>query len=235
MATPDSSSQRISVVVPTWNEEERIVSTLTSVVDAPDVEVVVADGGSTDRTASLAKECGAKVITVSASRSRQMNAGAYAATGDILLFLHADTRMPDGFHEHVREVLARPGASAGAFRLGIDASRPRGLRLIEWGVNARSVWRQLPYGDQALFMRQDTFREVGGFQELPILEDYELVLRLRRYGRIEIAEAAVLTSARRWERLGIWRTTLINQAVVWAYRLGVSPGRLANWYSAACP
>ena len=163
-----------------------------------------------------------------------MNAGADAATGEILLFLHADTRLPEGFHEHVREILTRPGVSAGAFRLRIDAAGPRSLRLVEWGVNARSVWKQLPYGDQALFMHRETFCEVGEFPELPIMEDYDLAVRLRRCGRIEIAEAAVLTSVRRWERLGVLRTTLTNQAVVWAYRFGVSPGRLANWYSAGC-
>jgi len=145
------------------------------------------------------------------------------------LFLHADTRLPEGFDAHVRRALGQPRVVAGAFRLRIDGPQ-RTLRLIECGVNLRSRCLQMPYGDQALFLKAETFRTVGGFPELPIMEDFELVRRLRRHGRIAIADAAVTTSARRWNAFGALRTTWTNQMVIIGYYLGVSPGRLARQY-----
>ncbi|NJL23414.1 MAG: glycosyltransferase, partial [Leptolyngbyaceae cyanobacterium SM1_3_5] len=115
------------------------------------------------------------------------------------------------------------------FCLGIDG-RETGLRLVEWGANWRSRLLQLPYGDQALFLRRDTFWQVGGFPDLPMMEDFELVRRLRRRGRIAIAPDAVLTSARRWQKLGILKATVINQVAIVAYLIGISPDRIARWY-----
>ena len=144
------------------------------------------------------------------------------------MFLHGDTRLPFNYLDGIRECLGEDGVIAGAFSLAFDRITPS-LRLIEWGANRRSRRGQLPYGDQALFLRKDTFDAMGGFQELPVMEDYEFVLRLRRRGRIAIAPAAVVTSARRWEAHGAWRTTLTHQAMLLGWRLGVSPERLAQW------
>ena len=231
-----ASRQRISVIIPTLNEAAGLADTLRPLQSVSDVEVIVADAGSTDETAKLAEDHGARVLHGSAGRARQMNAAAEAATGTILLFLHADTRLPGHFDEHVRRVLGRPGVVAGAFRLRIDAPG-RSLRLIERVANLRARHLGMPYGDQAIFLRCDVFQSVGGFPELPIMEDYELIRRLRRWGRIELADACAVTSARRWQALGPWRTTWINQMIVLGYRLGVSPQRLARWYHGAgdCP
>ena len=158
-----------------------------------------------------------------------MNAGARASRGDILLFLHADTRLPPGFEHHVREVLDRPDTVAGAFRLGIDGSL-KGLRVIEWLANVRSVCMGMPYGDQAIFIEAARFVRAGGFPEIPIMEDFAFMRRLRREGRIGIAPVSVATSARRYNELGFWRATWINQLMIIGYLMGVSPERLARWY-----
>ena len=177
----------------------------------------------------MAESHGAKVILSPAGRARQMNAGASAASGDVLLFLHADTCLPDGFDRHVHHVLAQPGVAAGAFELRIDDSRPH-VRIIERIANLRSRRFQMPYGDQAIFLKAELFRDVGGFSDIPILEDVDLIRRVRRRGRIALAPAAASTSARRWKNIGVWKTTLINQWVMAAYFLGVSPARIAHWY-----
>jgi len=160
-----------------------------------------------------------------------MNAGAAAASGSILLFLHADTRLPPGFDSAVRSALEEPGVVAGAFRLRIGA--PGGsLRIIERAVAIRSRVLRMPYGDQGIFVRNETFHELGGFPELPVMEDFEFVRRLRRRGKIRIVSLSAITSGRRWRELGPWRTTWINQKVILGYYLGISPERLAAWYAA---
>lgn len=227
----------ISVIIPALNEAAMIQGVLRSLQQLP-VEVIVVDGGSQDDTVALAQteassqadspSGGIKVITAAPGRAKQLNAGAAIATGEILLFLHADTRLPPGFPALVQQAL-EAGAIAGAFALRIDAALP-GLRLVEWGVNWRSRYLQLPYGDQAIFLSAALFHAVGGFAELPIMEDFELVRRLQKQGKIAIVEAPVLTSGRRWQKLGIFKTTLINQGAIVAFFLGVSADRIAQWY-----
>ena len=167
------------------------------------------------------------LITGSPGR-RVRSFGASRATGDVLLFLHADTHLPGGFEEHVRSVLSIEGVVAGAFGLRIDAPQ-RVFRTIERVVNWRSRRLSLPYGDQAIFMNADTFKRTGGFPDASAMEDFELVRRLRRLGRIGLADAAVSTSARRWLDHGIVRTTMLNQLCIAAYLAGVSPDRIAGW------
>jgi rSAM/selenodomain-associated transferase 2 len=217
------------VIIPTLNEARNLSRVLPVMQNTPQVEVVVVDGGSQDDTVSLAKSFGFKVISTQPGRAGQMNQGARAATGDILLFLHADTYLPDQWDQWVRQTLAQPGVVAGAFDLRIDGEG-LGLRLVEWGVGVRSRCFQMPYGDQAIFLPAKGFHELGGFPNLPIMEDFELVRQLRRRGRVAIATPRVTTSGRRWQKLGIWRTTLINQLVIGGYFLGISPQKLVRWY-----
>ncbi len=225
-----AEAETLSIVIPAVDEADTIETAIAGTRGASSVkERIVVDGGSRDGTPDRARACGAKVIDSVPRRSTQMNVGAKAAEGAHLLFLHADTRLPPGFEHHVREVLDRPDTVAGAFRLVIDATYP-GLRAVERGANFRSICMGMPYGDQAIFLRADRFREVGGFPEIPIMEDFAILRRLRREGCIGIAPVAVATSARRYEELGVWRTTCINQLMVLGYLAGVSPERLERWY-----
>jgi rSAM/selenodomain-associated transferase 2 len=158
-----------------------------------------------------------------------MNRAAECSRGELLLFLHADTILPEGFAAQVRQTLRNPGIALGAFRLSIEGKGTL-LRVVERTANWRSLLLSAPYGDQALFLRRETFVELGGFRPIPIMEDYDLVLRARRLGRVKILPQAVRTSARRWNRLGVLRTTLVNWLLVGGFHLGVPPDRLARWY-----
>lgn len=144
------------------------------------------------------------------------------------------SRCPGSYARGVANFLRRPEVVAGAFHLRIDGAFA-GKALVEWGANLRSRWFQMRYGDQALFLRRGLFEELGGFPDLPIMEDYEFVCRLRRRGGIALQDEAVITSGRRWQYLGFLRTTLVNQAMILAYRGGVSPVKLAAWYRGHAP
>jgi rSAM/selenodomain-associated transferase 2 len=222
-------AEKISIIIPVLNEANTINGVLARILGASNVEVIVVDGGSQDETVALAQSVGVKVIAVTGGRASQMNAGAAVATGSILLFLHADTHLPPAFDTLVRQALQNTGAIAGAFELRIDAEL-WGIRVIEKMVNWRSRFLSLPYGDQAIFLKASIFKEIGGFPNLPIMEDFELMRYLKRYGKIAIAPAPVLTSGRRWQKLGVVRTTLINQLIIISYFLGVPPAKLARWY-----
>jgi len=229
MYSPPDHPPLISVIVPALNEAKTIGPTLASLAGLAGLELIVVDGGSSDDTGARAEAAGARVIEAPAGRARQMNEGARAARGDILLFLHADTLLPPGFAGEVREALNRPGTAAGAFGLAIEAPG-LGFRCLERLVRWRGRWLAMPYGDQALFLTAAMFDRVGRFADLPIMEDFELVGRLRRQGRIVLLPRQVRTSARRWRRLGLVRTTLVNQAIVLGYLGGIDPARLARWY-----
>lgn len=222
----------ISVIIPTLNEEhvlERTLAALQNGSSAGRCEPIVVDGGSSDATVTLARAAGAKVIESPRGRGCQMNAGAAVSSGDILLFLHADTLLPVDFPHLIEETLVRPGIAAGAFSLAI-ASREKSLAAIAYLANLRSRFLHLPYGDQALFTSKRIFAEAGGFPEIAIMEDYVFVRRLHKLGRIVILPAKATTSARRWQNMGILRTTLINQLIVGGYAMGVPPVTLAKWY-----
>ncbi len=219
----------ITVVIPTLNEERSLGKALDRVLMEPDVEVIVVDGASADATAALAEENGVRVIRESPGRARQMNIGADRGAGEILLFLHADTLLPEGWARRVRETLSDSRTVAGAFELRID-SPMRGLRVIERLTRFRSTVLQTPYGDQALFVRREEFERVGGFPEIPIMEDFALVRKLGKLGRITTVPDAVLTSSRRWEELGIWRATAINQVMLAGFILRVPHEYLERLY-----
>jgi len=216
----------ISIIIPTFNEEQNILPCLEATRKAVNVERIVVDGGSTDGTVDKAKAWGATVLSTGRGRARQMNAGAQVAQGEILLFLHADTLLASGFDNHIRLILIRPGVSAGAFSFRLDKISSAGLRLIQLAANWRSRYLQIPYGDQAIFVRTRLFQKIGGFPNLPIMEDHEIVRRLRKRGKIVTASLPAVTSARRWRVMGIWRTTILNWALTLAYLMGVSPSRV---------
>lgn len=226
---PDFSPGFISVVIPTVNEAANIQKTLESVGLADNRETIVVDGGSRDNTASLARSRGATVLTCGPPRARQMNRGAEAATGNILLFLHADTRVPEKFDAHIINALGQSNVAAGAFELRIDSPLPA-LRRIERLANWRSRRLRLPYGDQGIFMFRERFHQMGGYPDIPIMEDFELARRLKRKGDVVTLNVPVVTSPRRWEHLGVLKTTLINQVVIAAYHAGISPHTISRWY-----
>ena len=225
----DRKISLISIIIPTRNEADSIGGLLPDLLGIPGVELLVVDGDSTDNTVDIAKSLGAKVLETSPGRAQQMNAGAEAAQGGILLFLHSDTHLASGFAEHVREILKQPGVAAGAFQLSIDG-KDFGLRIIEWLVNFRSRVMQMPYGDQGIFVTANMFFSVGAFPPQPIMEDFELMRRLKKRGKVKILHLQANTSARRWERLGILKTTVMNQAIIIGYFLGISPEKLSGWY-----
>jgi rSAM/selenodomain-associated transferase 2 len=228
----NDTAKKISVIIPTLNESANLDRTLASIPMSHQVETIVVDGGSIDRTVEIARIRGVKVLTASGGRAVQMNAGARVATGEILLFLHADTILPPDFVRLVHGALWPATVSmpvAGAFALRIDAPQWQ-LRCIEWGANWRSRHGHMPYGDQAIFLTAKIFDRVGGFPELPIMEDFQLMRQLGRLGRIEIVSTPVITSARRWLKRGILQTTALNQLIILAYLAGFPPTQLSRWY-----
>ena len=229
----NNDSGHISIIIPAFNEADNIAKTLTSIGPGNNREVIVVDGGSHDSTVSLARSLGARVVNSSPPKARQMNRGASVATGDVLLFLHADTLLPENFDEHILESLNRPGTVAGAFELSVDSPIPA-LRLIESLANWRSRRLRLPYGDQAIFVQSKLFHQVGGFPHIPIMEDFELMRFLRKKGEIVTLPVSVSTSPRRWEKFGILKTTLINQLVIMAYFTGIAPDVISRWYRRSC-
>ena len=215
---PANRSPRVSVVIPARDEQDHLAATLASVLQARDVEVLLVDGESTDRTADIARAFGVTVLPCVPSRGVQLNLGASRSRGAVLLFVHADTLLPSAYLGEVFQTLCRPGVVAGAFSLRIDA---RGVapRLIDFGVQLRSRLMQRPYGDQAMFMSREVFENAGGFPPLSCMEDYAMLDRLHALGAVRTSHRPVLTSARRWRAHGWMRVTLKHQWMILRHQL----------------
>ncbi len=218
----------VDVVIPALNEEALLPGTLASVARQPGPKsAVVVDGGSGDGTPGAAEDAGVRVLRAGRGRARQMNAGAAATGGGALLFLHADTRLPEGALDHVREALADPAVAGGCFRLAFDRG---GLWLRLWSLPLWMRWHRFAFGDRALFVRRAVFEAAGGFPEQPLFEDLDLVRAVRRRGRFVFLDAAVTTSARRFAAVGPLRQQLRNLALWAAWLAGVAPERVARYY-----
>jgi rSAM/selenodomain-associated transferase 2/rSAM/selenodomain-associated transferase 1 len=218
----------ISVIVPTLNEADHIASTVFYASDR-DAEVIVVDGGSSDDTLAKAESAGARVDMSPKGRAVQQNHGAGIANGRILLFLHADTRLPEKYVHHVFDAMMDPRNVMGAFGFKTDMIHPF-MRFVEMVANFRSKAMAMPYGDQAFFMKKSVFNHLGGFPLVPIAEDLFFVRKTRKMGRVPIVKAPVITSARRWKKLGLIRTTFINYVILAGCLLGVPPASLAPLY-----
>jgi rSAM/selenodomain-associated transferase 2 len=224
----------IAVVVPVLNEAAVLEAFLADLLRRPGrFRVLLVDGGSSDGTLAIAARFPAvQVVRSARGRAAQMNAGAREASEDVLLFLHADTCLPaDAFHL-VTETLAAPGVAGGCFRLAFDRDDPW---LRTYSFFSRINHPLFTYGDQGLFLRREVFQTIGGFQEMPILEDVEIQTRLRRAGRFVKVPQAVVTSARRFVCCGPVRQQAVNAGLVLLYHLGVSPARLKRFYDDARP
>lgn len=222
-----------SVIIPSLNEESRIEAALQAIRKAvgDDAELLVVDGGSTDATRFRAARL-ATVLSSDRGRGAQLNTGARAAQGEILLFIHADTLLES---EAGRVILARlqdPRVVGGCCRFAVtpQPSRFSRYRLLEAAVNLRTRIFHTATGDQAIFVRRDAFVRAGGFPDFPLFEDVELVRKLRRLGRFAPTRAVARTSRRRWEQTGFWRTVALHWGLRIGYWVGISPHRLAAWY-----
>ena len=225
-------SPLVTIVIPVLNDTTALTSLLPTLPVDPSVQVVVVDGGDGRDTASDAlRERHPQIEWIRSARGRgvQMNAGAKRARGRWLVFLHADTRLGAGWLDLFRRLDNHPSIIGGSFRFALD-SGSRWVRWIERGVRLRVRLFDLAYGDQALFARRDVFGKLGGYMELPLMEDVDFVRRLRRRGRLEHADIPALTSARRWERDGWIRRTVENVALILLFLAGWSPARLARRY-----
>jgi rSAM/selenodomain-associated transferase 2 len=226
---------RISVVLITLNEAAMVGECLARVAAQSregGVEIVVADGGSVDGTVAAAQRYARVVAAAQRGRAAGLNAGAAAATGEILLFLHADTRLPDGWPALVRRVLAAPGVVGGRFRVSFDNPSWR-LRVVAAAINARDRILGGFTGDQAVFVAAGVFRALGGYADLPLMEDLDFARRLVGAGKVVRLRQAVVTSARRWERHGLLRTVALMWTLRLLYRAGVPPRYLAPFYGDA--
>lgn len=222
---------RLSVVMPALNESAGLQAALHALAPlvARGAQVLVADGGSRDDTVALAQAGGAQVVHAPRGRALQMNAGAQQASGDLLLFLHADTRLPPGADRLIAQALASGPQVWGRFDVRIEG-QPRMLRVIAAFMNRRSRWTGIATGDQSLFMTRAAFDAVGGFPAQPLMEDIEMSTRLLKLSRPACLRARVVTSGRRWETRGVWRTVLLMWRLRLAYWRGAAPERLAELY-----
>jgi len=226
---PEDAPMHISIVMPVLNEAQSIAATVEALPRSQPHELVIVDGGSSDRTVEICKQLGATVLVGSRGRARQMNLGARRAGGDVLLFLHADTRLPDSAYDDIREALKDPQCVGGHFDVQLDGAHWM-LGMIGTMISLRSRLSRVATGDQAIFVRREIFAEIGGYPDIPLMEDVAFSRALKRKGGVACLRSYVTTSARRWERDGIWRTIVKMWALKSLYLAGISPLRLKRYY-----
>ena len=223
---------RLSIIIPVLNEERTIAGTIAHLGPVEPYEIIAVDGGSTDRTAEIVRDGPARLVAAARGRAAQMNQGARHAGGDVLLFLHADTRLPATAGPDVERSMADPCCVGGRFDIRLDSARPL-LRVVGRMISLRSRLTRVATGDQAIFARRTVFERLDGFPEIPIMEDVAFCRALKKEGRIACLRSRVVSSARRWEQNGPVRTILLMWALKLLYLAGVTPARLKRLYSEA--
>lgn len=220
---------RISIIIPVLNEEKTIAGTLLALQRLKPDELILVDGGSSDGTGEICRKFGVELYPSPRGRARQMNFGAQRGTGDVLLFLHADTFLPSSAFDDIRSVLQDERVVGGRFDLQLDDASPM-LRLVGFMISLRSRLSKVATGDQAIFVRRAIFAELGGYPDIPLMEDVAFSRALKRRGTVACLRSRVITSARRWQREGIWSTILKMWALKSLYLAGISPVRLKRYY-----
>jgi rSAM/selenodomain-associated transferase 2 len=226
-------NNKLSIVIPVFHERESInplIDHLHALGEGKDYEIIVVDGSPDGNTVKDVKDKNVIKIVSRQGRARQMNTGADAAKGEILLFLHADTKLPENAFMNIIEIMQDGTYVGGAFDLELETDR-KSLRFIAWTARIRVRYTHIPYGDQAIFIRKDYFDSIGGYRDLPLMEDVELMERIKKLGgKIHIMRDSVQSSPRKWLQDGIFYTTLRNHMIRILYSLGVSPDKLARLY-----
>ncbi|MDQ3013376.1 MAG: TIGR04283 family arsenosugar biosynthesis glycosyltransferase [Acidobacteriota bacterium] len=234
----------VSIIIPVLNEQSRIADALTAFrsharesqargqeVDQR-LEVIVVDGGSSDRTAEIVRSFDFVRFTVAeqANRGWQMNQGARMANGEILVFLHADVKFPRRPIDAIRQALDDEHMVGGCFQICFPVDAPMSLKLVAWGINLRTRLFRTATGDQAIFVRRRVFEEIGGYQMSPLMEDIEFFQKVKQRGRISVLDEKVEISPRRWLKQGIWRTVLLMYLLRGGYWLGIHPATLKRFF-----
>jgi rSAM/selenodomain-associated transferase 2 len=223
---------KCSIIIPTLNEEKTIVQLINSLHDQKagyELEVIVVDGGSKDQTVTLAHQLATKVIESKPGRAEQMNAAAEVASGEILLFLHSDSRLESGALSELREIMSDKQVVGGCFRLAFMDSNWL-LKWIAWGSHIRAKRGKVMFGDQGIFVRKSVFDKVGGFPFIQLMEDWELSRRVRVQGIVRCGKKKIFTSSRRFRHKGILKTFILMQKLKWMYIMGRSPAHLRKYY-----
>lgn len=220
---------RISVIIPILNEAKTIAATLLALTQLKPHELILVDGGSSDGTPTICRQFNVEVLTAPRGRAAQMNYGARRATGNVLLFLHADTRLPLTAFDDIRNALGDPRFVGGRFDIQLDGDHWM-LRVIGAMISLRSRLSKVGTGDQGIFVRREVFQRMGGFPEIPLMEDIALCRALKRLGEVACLRSKVITSARRWESDGVWRTIIRMWTLRLLYLAGVSPVWLKKFY-----
>ncbi len=221
---------QFSIIIPTLNEADTIESCLTNlIINHSEIEVIVSDGGSSDGTLDIVSKCPyVRCVNSAPGKGRQMNEGATEAKGDIFIFLHADTSLPLSAFRQIESIMSDPSVAGGSFCLNFDINR---FFLNVYSTFTRINHTLFTYGDQCMFVRSRIFKEIGGFQDIPIMEDVEFQTRLRQIGKFIKIRTPVVTSARRYLENGIIRQQVLNTVLVLLYHLGASPSFLKRYYS----
>ena len=234
MENIENSAFLISIIIPVLNETETINTTLAHLKNSgmgDDFEIIVVDGDSSENTLKVIKNPDVVKVRSSKGRGFQMNQGAVAANGNVLVFLHCDTYLPDNAANAIRAALADNHAVGGAFDLSIQSDR-QVYKIIAAVASLRSRITRIPYGDQAIFIKKSFFFRIGGFQIIPIMEDVELMQRIKKKRcKIKIIPDKVKTSSRRWQKEGVLYCTLRNWSIMLFYLAGVSPAKLSRFYN----